>query len=50
MRHLGLLERDGENVKLSDAGREYAAGDATKRAEIMRGRKRRCTRASRTGV
>jgi len=40
MRHLGLLERDGENVKLSDAGREYAAGDTTVRAKIMRDRLR----------
>jgi hypothetical protein len=40
MRHLGLLERDGENVKLTPDGREYAGGDATKRAEIMRKRLR----------
>jgi hypothetical protein len=32
MRHIGLLDRDGENVKLSADGREYAAGDETKRA------------------
>jgi hypothetical protein len=40
MRHIGLLERDGENVKLSADGREYAAGDETKRAEVIRRRLR----------
>ncbi len=40
MRHIGLLERDGENVKLSADGREYAAGDETKRAGIIRHRLR----------
>jgi hypothetical protein len=34
MRYLGLLERDGENVKLTDAGREYADGDETERARV----------------
>jgi hypothetical protein len=38
MRHLGLLDRDGENVKLTGDGREYASGDADKRAEILRKR------------
>jgi hypothetical protein len=37
MRFLGLLERDGNNVKLTTpAGRDFAAGDPTKRAVIMR--------------
>jgi hypothetical protein len=40
MRHIGLLDRDGENVKLTTEGRDYAAGDASRRAEIMRGRLR----------
>ncbi len=40
MRHIGLLERDGENVKLTTDGRDYAGGDPTKRAEIMRKRLR----------
>jgi hypothetical protein len=40
MRHLGLIERDGNNVKLTPEGRDYAAGDPTKRAEVMRGRLR----------
>jgi len=40
MRHLGLLERDGENVKLTTDGRDYAGGDIAKRAEIMRKRLR----------
>jgi NADH:ubiquinone oxidoreductase subunit len=40
MRHLKLIERDGDNVKLTTDGREYAGADATKRAEIMRERLR----------
>ena len=40
MRHLGLLERDGENVKLTVDGRDYAAGDGAKRAEVIRKRLR----------
>lgn len=36
MRHIGLLERDGQNVKLTAAGREYAAGDPPKRAAVIR--------------
>jgi hypothetical protein len=36
VRYLGLVERDGENVKLTEAGREYAAGDATARGAVMR--------------
>lgn len=40
MRYVGLLERDGNNVKLTPEGREYAAGDDTKRAEVMRDRLR----------
>lgn len=40
MRHIGLLERDGENLKLSADGREYAGGDPAKRAEVMRNRLR----------
>ena len=35
MRYLGLLERDGENVKLSDAGRAYADGSEQERANVM---------------
>ncbi len=32
MRYIGLLERDGSNIKLSDAGRKYASAtdDTTK--------------------
>lgn len=41
MRFVGLLERDGNNVKLTTPdGRDYAAGDASKRAEIMQRRLR----------
>ena len=40
MRHLGLLERDGNNVKLTVDGRDYAAGDDARRAAIMRTRLR----------
>src|SRR3954451_24572987 len=40
MRHLGLLDRDGENVKLTPEGRDFAAGDATRRASIIRARLR----------
>jgi len=40
MRHLGLLDRDGGNVKLTTEGRDYASGDANQRAEIMRKRLR----------
>lgn len=40
MKHIGLIERDGGNVKLTTDGREYAGGDAAKRAEIMRRRLR----------
>lgn len=36
MRHLGLIDRDGENVKLTAAGREYGAGDGAARAALMR--------------
>jgi hypothetical protein len=36
MRHIGLLERDGQNVKLTAAGREYAAGDPAERAAVIR--------------
>ncbi len=39
MKFLGLLERDGNNVKLTTPdGRDFAAGDAAKRAEIARRR------------
>src|SRR5207248_1648104 len=38
MKFVGLLERDGNNVKLTTPGRDYAAADVTKRAEIMRQR------------
>jgi hypothetical protein len=41
MRYIGLLERDGSNIKLSDAGRKYAsATDDTVKATIMRERLR----------
>jgi hypothetical protein len=36
MRFVGLLDRDGANVKLTEKGREFAAGDASQRAETMR--------------
>lgn len=35
-RYLGLIERDGSNVKLSDSGRSYAAGDEPQKADVMR--------------
>jgi hypothetical protein len=35
MRYLGLLERDGENVKLTDAGRAYADGTEPQRTQVM---------------
>jgi hypothetical protein len=35
MRYVGLLERDGENVKLTDAGRAYADGSEADRAQVM---------------
>lgn len=40
MRHIGLLDRDGENVKLTPDGRDFAGGDAAQRAEVMRKRLR----------
>jgi hypothetical protein len=36
MRRLGLLDRDGENTKLTTEGRDYAAGSPEARAQIMR--------------
>jgi hypothetical protein len=36
MRHLGLLERDGQNVKLTKVGRDYAGGTPDKRADVIR--------------
>lgn len=36
VRYLGLIERDGENIKLTPTGRDYAAGDAAKRGSVMR--------------
>lgn len=37
LRYIGLLERDGQNVKLSDAGRKYAtATDESVRASVLR--------------
>lgn len=36
MRHIGLLDRDGDNVKLTADGRDYAGGDGAKRAEVIR--------------
>lgn len=35
MRHLGLLDRDGQNVKLTTAGRDYASGDDVARAGVI---------------
>lgn len=35
MKYLGLLERDGENVKLTEDGRAYADGEAAERAAVM---------------
>jgi hypothetical protein len=40
MRYLGLIERDGENVKLTDDGREFAGADKDQVAEIMKKRLR----------
>jgi len=41
MRYVGLLERDGSNIKLSDAGRKYAAApDDSAKASTMRARLR----------
>jgi hypothetical protein len=40
MKYIGLLERDGENVKLTAEGRNYAAGDASQRARVMQGQLR----------
>jgi hypothetical protein len=34
-RYLGLIERDGANVRLSEAGRAYANGDEAARTEVM---------------
>jgi hypothetical protein len=34
-RYLGLIERDGTNIKLSGSGRAYAEGDNTARTEVM---------------
>jgi len=36
MKYIGLLERDGNNIKLSGAGQEYADGDEGARAAILR--------------
>ena len=36
IRHIGLLDRDGDNVKLTADGRDYAGGDGAKRAEVIR--------------
>jgi hypothetical protein len=38
MRYLGLLERDGENVKLTVAGRAFADGSDQERATVMAAR------------
>jgi DNA-binding XRE family transcriptional regulator len=34
-RYLGLIERDGTNIKLSESGQVYANGDEKARAEVM---------------
>ncbi|TCO47856.1 hypothetical protein EV646_105414 [Kribbella antiqua] len=34
-RYLGLIDRDGTNIKLSDSGRAYAGGDDAERAAVM---------------
>jgi hypothetical protein len=36
VRYIGLVERDGENLKLTESGRDFAGGDANKRSEVMR--------------
>jgi hypothetical protein len=36
VRYIGLVERDGENLKLTESGREFAGGDANKHSEVMR--------------
>jgi len=35
-RYLGLIERDGTNVRLSDRGRTYASGDESAKAGAIR--------------
>lgn len=40
MRYIGLLERDGANVKLTDDGRVYAGGSVPDRESILRKRLR----------
>jgi hypothetical protein len=34
-RYLGLIERDGTNIKLSESGRAYASGDDAARSAVM---------------
>jgi len=34
-RYLGLIERDGANIRLSGSGRAYANGDDAARTEVM---------------
>lgn len=41
MRQIGLIERDGSNVKLTEAGREYATGDAELMVAALRAGLRR---------
>jgi hypothetical protein len=36
MKYIGLLERDGNNIKLTGAGQEYADGDESSRADVLR--------------
>jgi hypothetical protein len=43
MRYIGLLDRDGANVKLTEAGRNYASGDPAARVTILRDRLRAVT-------
>jgi hypothetical protein len=40
VRYIGLLDRDGTNVKLTGDGRDYANGDAATRSTVLRKRLR----------
>jgi hypothetical protein len=40
MRYIGLLDRDGSNIKLSDPGREYASGDPAAKSGVVRNQMR----------
>src|SRR5689334_19699105 len=36
MKFIGLLERDGSNIKLSSSGQMYADGDGEARSQVLR--------------